>query len=134
MVRWSSSTGVWLASWGKRGRVSALCASGGGISFPSTATVFMNNTVVAQNALTANKTPNNIDIAGKVNSGKNNLIGDAATSGGLINGVNGNILGNKQTPSTVFIAHRMLTPANVNHVYPNDSAFSTEHAALLHFE
>jgi ribose transport system substrate-binding protein len=44
------------------------------------------------------------------------------------------ILGNKPTPNAVFIAHRLLTPANVNHYYPNDSAFSTENLDLLHFE
>jgi len=43
------------------------------------------------------------------------------------------MLGNKPTPNTVFIAHRLLTPANVNHYYPNDSAFSTEDAVLLPF-
>jgi ribose transport system substrate-binding protein len=44
------------------------------------------------------------------------------------------ILGNKPTPNAVLIAHRMLTPANVNHVYPNDSAFSAEHSSLMHFD
>jgi ribose transport system substrate-binding protein len=44
------------------------------------------------------------------------------------------ILGNKPTPNTVFIAHRLLTAANVNHYYPNDSLFSSEDAALLHFD
>jgi ribose transport system substrate-binding protein len=44
------------------------------------------------------------------------------------------ILGNKPTPNTVFIAHRLLTPANVNHYYPNDSSFPEEDTALLHFE
>ncbi len=44
------------------------------------------------------------------------------------------ILGNKPTPNTVFIAHRLLTPANVNHYYPNDSSFSTDNVELLHFE
>ncbi len=44
------------------------------------------------------------------------------------------ILGNKPTPNTVFLAHRMLTPANVNHVYPNDSAYSAEHSTLMHFD
>lgn len=44
------------------------------------------------------------------------------------------IHGNKPTPNTVFIAHRTLTPANVNHVYPNDSAFSADHAGMLHFD
>jgi ribose transport system substrate-binding protein len=44
------------------------------------------------------------------------------------------ILGNKPTPNAVLIGHRMLTPANVNHIYPNDSAFSTEHSALMHFD
>lgn len=41
------------------------------------------------------------------------------------------ILGNKPTPNTMFINHRMLTPTNVHHMYPNDSAFPTEHITLV---
>ena len=44
------------------------------------------------------------------------------------------ILGSKPTPNAVFIAHRLLTPTNVNHYYPNDSAFPTEDLDLLNFE
>lgn len=44
------------------------------------------------------------------------------------------MLGNKPAPNTVFIAHRLLTSANVNHYYPNDSSFSTDDAALMHFD
>ena len=44
------------------------------------------------------------------------------------------ILGHKPTPNTVFIAHRLLTPANVNHYYPNDSVFSEGDADLRHVD
>jgi ribose transport system substrate-binding protein len=44
------------------------------------------------------------------------------------------ILGHKPTPNTVFIAHRLLTSANVNHYYPNDSVFSEGDADLLHID
>ena len=42
------------------------------------------------------------------------------------------ILGHKPTPNTVFISHRLLTAANVDHFYPNDSAFSSDESEMFH--
>ena len=58
---------------------------GGGVSDSGTAT--LTNTVVA-----GNTAPTDADLRGFV-SGSNNLIGDAASSGGLTDGVAGNIVG-----------------------------------------
>lgn len=44
------------------------------------------------------------------------------------------ILGNKPTPNTVFINHKLLTTANVDHHYPNDSAFSNDDPMFVRFE
>jgi ribose transport system substrate-binding protein len=44
------------------------------------------------------------------------------------------ILGHKPTPNTVFINHKLLTAANVDHYYPNDSAFSSYDPAFVRFE
>ena len=44
------------------------------------------------------------------------------------------MLGHKPTPNTVFIKHRLLTVSNVDHYYPNDSAFSSEDAGFVRFE
>lgn len=44
------------------------------------------------------------------------------------------ILGRKPTPNTVFITHRLLTPVNIAHYYPNDSVFSEGDADLLHID
>jgi hypothetical protein len=59
--------------------------NGGGIYNYPDATDVLNNTIVANS-------PSGGAIFGTV-SGQNNLIDDAANSGGLINGVNGNIVG-----------------------------------------
>ncbi len=57
---------------------------GGGIG--NYGTVVLNNTIVANS-------PSGGDIVGGDVGGSNNLIDDATTSGGLTNGVNGNIVG-----------------------------------------
>jgi ribose transport system substrate-binding protein len=44
------------------------------------------------------------------------------------------MLGHKPTPNTLFIAHRLLTPANVNHYYPNDSVFAEGDTDLMHID
>ncbi|MCU1330745.1 MAG: periplasmic binding protein/LacI transcriptional regulator [Bryobacterales bacterium] len=44
------------------------------------------------------------------------------------------ILGHKPTPNTVFINHKLLTTANVDHHYPNDSAFSNDDPMFVRFE
>jgi CSLREA domain-containing protein len=60
---------------------------GGGIN---TCSGTLNNTIVAGNF--SDSTPN--DLGCNVTTANNNLIGDAATSAGITNGVNGNIVGN----------------------------------------
>ena len=65
----------------------AEAGPGAGIDNDGTGTVTLDNTIVAD----SHGSPGG-DIAGKV-SGSNNLIDDAATSGGLTNGVNGNLVG-----------------------------------------
>ena len=59
-------------------------AIGGGI-FISDGLVMLSNTIVAGNIIG--------DIVGPIASAHHNLIGDAAWSGGITNGVNGNIVG-----------------------------------------
>ena len=64
--------------------------SGGGIRNQGSLT--LNNTIVAGNFIGFGTTPSEIDGL-MVASANNNLIGDAGTSGGITNGVNGNKVG-----------------------------------------
>ena len=66
--------------------------TGGGIFNGGTAT--LHNTIVAGNGFSTAFTPN--DVAGNNLSGgsRNTLISDAGSSGGLVNGVNGHLIGN----------------------------------------
>jgi CSLREA domain-containing protein len=64
---------------------------GGGIAGSGFPTLTLNNTIVAGNFRSTGTTSNDID--GTVNFATNNLVGDAATSGGITDGVNGNIVG-----------------------------------------
>ena len=66
----------------------AALTSGGGIFSSGTET--LNNTIVAGN-LTG---PGPSDIVGTIEVANNNLIGNAGSSGGIANGVNGNKVGN----------------------------------------
>jgi hypothetical protein len=67
--------------------------SGGGITPAGAET--LNNTIVAGNFVGAGSTPDDIIITfGTIDTANHNLIGDAATSGGLANGTNGNKVGN----------------------------------------
>ena len=72
--------------------------TGGGLwNYPAYQVQILNNTVLAGNvrgsAGTENESPD--DIHGTVDpASRHNLIGDAATAGGLVDGVNGNIVGN----------------------------------------
>jgi hypothetical protein len=66
-----------------------LAAGGGGVHRGS-GTVTLHNTIVAGNTQLTGALPNDLD--GAV-FGSDNLIGDAATAGGLSNGVNGNFVG-----------------------------------------
>ena len=71
---------------------SSAAGNGGGI-FTSGGTVTLTNTIVASNTDTVAGAPPD-DINGSiVAASKNNLIGDATTSGGLTNGGNGNLVG-----------------------------------------
>jgi CSLREA domain-containing protein len=63
--------------------------TGGGIDGGGPDT--LNNTIVAGNFRGTGSTPD--DISGTIDVRNNNLIGDAATSGGITNGVNGNKVG-----------------------------------------
>ena len=62
---------------------------GGGIFAPSAET--LNNTIVVGNFLGTGITPD--DISGTIETAKYDLIGDAASSGGITNGTDGNIVG-----------------------------------------
>lgn len=65
---------------------------GGGISQAGASTVDLFNTIVAGNYVGTGTTAN--DANGTLNpASKNNLIGDAASNGGIANGANGNIVG-----------------------------------------
>lgn len=70
--------------------------NGGGVysvvSGSGTAEVTLTNTIVAQNTSDGD-TPSDIGSFGGTVVGSNNLIGDAATAGGLVNGVNRNLVG-----------------------------------------
>lgn len=68
-----------------------------GLVLAGTQTTLLNNTIIAGNVASASN-PSARDIrlldSASITSGsRNNLIGDPATSGGLANGVNGNIVG-----------------------------------------
>ncbi|MEN9221722.1 MAG: choice-of-anchor Q domain-containing protein, partial [Thermostichus sp. BF3_bins_97] len=63
---------------------------GGGVNFLSAYQFPLNNSIVAGNTKSSGSTPN--DIRGTA-IGAHNLIGDADSSGGLINGSNGNLVG-----------------------------------------
>ena len=65
--------------------------TGGGIRRAGSGYFVVNNTIVAGNTNFADTSPN--DINGTLSGGSNNLIGDAATAGGLDNTANGNIVG-----------------------------------------
>ncbi|MGI8857394.1 MAG: choice-of-anchor Q domain-containing protein [Thermomicrobiales bacterium] len=70
----------------------SAAASGAGI-FTGGGTVTLTNAIVAGNSDTTSGHPPD-DINGTVAAAsKNNLVGDAATSGGLTNGVSGNLVG-----------------------------------------
>lgn len=72
-----------------------------GVSIPfRPADVTLNNSIVAGNTLTsgaASDLEEATTFIGIIASGMNNLIGDAATSGGLVDGTDGNIVGNNGT-------------------------------------
>ncbi|MEZ5942415.1 MAG: VCBS repeat-containing protein [Planctomycetaceae bacterium] len=68
--------------------------AGGGVRVSSGA-ITLYNTIVAGNFVGTGTTPNDIDVnsTGATFSASHSLIGDAATSGGLTDGTNGNIVG-----------------------------------------
>ena len=69
--------------------------SGGGIEIYGSSELTLHNSIVAGNfnGATGNDSPDDVANAFQVAS-SHNLIGDAATSGGLADGTNGNIVGN----------------------------------------
>jgi CSLREA domain-containing protein len=73
--------------------ISGNTATTNGAGIATTGTVTLTNAIVAGNADTTTGHPAD-DINGSVAAAsKNNLIGDAATSGGLTNGASGNLVG-----------------------------------------
>lgn len=72
---------------GNRGSV------GGGLHLATPGTTILHNTILAGNLSGSGSTPDDVfnDVAAGASS--NNVIGDSATSGGLSNGTNGNIVG-----------------------------------------
>ncbi|PYT00342.1 MAG: hypothetical protein DMF63_07150 [Acidobacteria bacterium] len=67
---------------------------GGGLYLWGPQTVTLNNTIVAGNyLLSLGNIITNDDIDGTVSDAGNSLIGDAASSGGVMDGVDGNIVG-----------------------------------------
>ncbi len=66
--------------------------TGGGIYNSGLGTFDLISTVVAGNFVSGKTTAS--DISGLIDTASNNLIGDAGTSGGIVNGQNGNIVGN----------------------------------------
>lgn len=71
--------------------------SGGGIYVFNTSSrpnPILDNSIVAGNMHGANDNSTNDDVAGSLDpTSRHNLIGDAATTGGLLDGVNGNLVG-----------------------------------------
>ncbi|MCF2971503.1 CSLREA domain-containing protein [Synechococcus sp. Nb3U1] len=63
---------------------------GGGVNFLSVDSFSLDNSIVAGNTNSSGNTPD--EIRGTA-TGSHNLIGDTETSGGLINGSNGNLVG-----------------------------------------
>jgi hypothetical protein len=108
LIRNSTITGNRVIQ-GTTGGLDATFTSGG------TPSVMIHNTIVAGNFAGTDGATSS-DIVGQVNVGTaesptsfNNLVGDAATSGGLANGVNGNMVGN--SGSGVIDINLVLNPA-----------------------
>ena len=68
----------------------------GGIMLNDNTSSTLQSTIVAGNSRN-NGTPGDIDGFSTISAASYNLIGDAATSGGIANGTNGNIVGNSGT-------------------------------------
>src|SRR5262249_47649459 len=66
---------------------------GGGISSPSDVGLALNNSIVATNSA-----PSGPDLFGTADPGNNDLIGNGSGLSGLVNGVNGNLVGTAATP------------------------------------
>lgn len=89
---WNSSTGsLTIRNSTITGNTTGIAGNGGGIRNTG-GVVSLTNTIVAGN--TSGSVSQADDIGGLVSSdGQSNLVGSAATSGGLVNGTNGNITG-----------------------------------------
>ncbi len=75
---------------------------GGGLAGDA-ANVTLNNTIVAGNLRGSGVTPDDISWSyGTITAASHNLIGDAASSGGIANGVDGNIVGVSDL-TTIFV-------------------------------
>ncbi|MHC4874901.1 MAG: choice-of-anchor Q domain-containing protein [Planctomycetota bacterium] len=90
--------------------------TGGGIRKRS-GSLTIHNTIVAGNFRGDYSLAD--DLSAPVNTGSFNLIGDANTSGGLVNGFNGNIVGNMG--SGVLDLSGVLEPTPSNHGGPTDT-------------
>jgi hypothetical protein len=81
-------------------------SQGGGIDVVSGGILNLTNTIVAGNTATTA----GLDIYGAVTTADHNLVGDATGSTGLVNGVNGNIVGGNGNP----VINALLGPLQNN--------------------
>jgi predicted outer membrane repeat protein len=75
------------------GNSTASGGMGGGLFITSGTSATLKNTIVATNT-----SPTGPDISGAVTTANNNLVGDGTGSTGVVNGVNGNLVGTTGSP------------------------------------
>lgn len=95
--------------------------SGGGVysaynSWTALNTIVTGNTFVAPNQA-RNGTPSDVMNDQGTFTARNTLIGDATTAGGIVNGVNGNIVG--KATASIFITDNNFKPVLTNNGGPN---------------
>jgi predicted outer membrane repeat protein len=93
---------------------------GGGISVFAGATATIANTIVAGNVdLSIGANPKVLDISGIFVDGGHNLIGSGDGSIGLVNGLNGNLVGTNATPVNALLGPQIY---NVHDLLPGSPA------------
>jgi CSLREA domain-containing protein len=106
--------------------------AGGGIYATGSAT--LSNSIVAGNLGGSDNIPD--DISGTINTANFSIVGDAATSGGITNGTNGNIVGNNGngTRDISTILNTSLAnnggPTQTHALLPGSPAIDAGQAAL----